>query len=57
MRAIPATLGRLVIASAGAVPAGSIPGTGIAVASETSDLGYSMMTDYLTAYRNWLLRK
>jgi hypothetical protein len=30
--------------------------TGIAVAFEGSDLGYSMITDYLSAYRNWLLR-
>ncbi len=30
--------------------------TGIALAFETSDLGYSMITDYLSAYRNWLLR-
>ena len=32
-------------------------GTGIALAFERQDLGYSMMTDYLTGYRNWLLRK
>lgn len=30
--------------------------TGIALAFERSDLGYSMITDYLSAYRNWLLR-
>jgi hypothetical protein len=30
--------------------------TGIALAFEGSDLGYSMITDYLSAYRNWLLR-
>ncbi|NIX76628.1 hypothetical protein [Microvirga terricola] len=29
--------------------------TGIAVAFEGPDLGYSMITDYLSAYRNWLL--
>jgi hypothetical protein len=29
---------------------------GIAPALERSDLGYSMITDYLSAYRNWLLR-
>ncbi|WP_210330891.1 hypothetical protein [Microvirga terrestris] len=30
--------------------------TGIALAFEGPDLGYSMITDYLSAYRNWLLR-
>jgi hypothetical protein len=30
--------------------------TGIALAFERSDLGYSMIIDYLSAYRNWLLR-
>jgi hypothetical protein len=30
--------------------------TGIAVAFEGSDLGYSMLTDYLSGYRNWLLQ-
>lgn len=30
--------------------------TGVALALDRSDVGYSMMTDYLTAYRNWLLR-
>jgi hypothetical protein len=32
-------------------------GTGIALAFEPSDLGTSMIADYLSAYRNWLLRK
>ena len=32
-------------------------GTGIALAFEQSDLGASMIADYLSAYRNWLLRK
>jgi hypothetical protein len=31
-------------------------GTGIALAFERSDPGNSMITDYLSAYRNWLLR-
>lgn len=30
-------------------------GTGIALIFESPDLGYSMMSDYLSAYRNWLL--
>lgn len=30
--------------------------TGIALAFEKADIGYSMITDYLSAYRNWLLR-
>jgi hypothetical protein len=30
--------------------------TGIAVAFEQSDVGQSMIVDYLSAYRNWLLR-
>ena len=29
--------------------------TGIALALDRSDTGYSMITDYITAYRNWLL--
>ena len=32
-------------------------GIGIALAFEQSDLGTSMIADYLSAYRNWLLRK
>jgi hypothetical protein len=31
--------------------------TGIALAFERSDKGAEMITDYLSAYRNWLLRK
>jgi hypothetical protein len=30
--------------------------TGIALAFEQSDVGQSMIVDYLSAYRNWLLR-
>ena len=30
--------------------------TGIALAFERSDSGAEMITDYLSAYRNWLLR-
>lgn len=30
--------------------------TGIAIAFERSDIGQAMITDYLSAYRNWLLR-
>jgi hypothetical protein len=30
--------------------------TGIAVALDRSDVGMSLITDYMTAYRNWLLR-
>ena len=31
--------------------------TGIAIAFERSDIGQTMITDYLSAYRNWLLQK
>jgi hypothetical protein len=30
--------------------------TGIALALDKSDVGASLITDYMTAYRNWLLR-
>jgi hypothetical protein len=51
--------GRVVLHYSGPLEAKPLIGglrTGIAVAFESSDLGYAMMTDYLTAYRNWLLR-
>ena len=31
--------------------------TVIAVALDRSDVGYSLVTDYMTAYRDWLLQR
>jgi len=53
------TTGRLILQYNGRLETKPLIGgvaTGIALAFERSDPGNSMITDYLSAYRNWLLR-